>query len=137
MKINFLLAAALAGLSGVLLGAFGAHGLRDMLSPAMLSVYKTGVDYHMWHALALMGVAVLMRHNSDLKLLRYAAWFFISGIVVFSGSLYLLACLNMTWLGMITPLGGLSLIGGWAMLALFALKHKALVSDGNEQTESE
>jgi len=137
VKINFLLAAGRAGLTGVLLGAFGAHGLRDMLSPAMLSVYKTGVDYHMWHALALMGVAVLMRHHSDVKLLRYAAWFFLSGIVVFSGSLYLLACLNMTWLGMITPLGGVSLIGGWAMLALFALKHKVMVSDGNEKTESE
>jgi uncharacterized membrane protein YgdD (TMEM256/DUF423 family) len=137
VKINFLLAAALAGLTGVLLGAFGAHGLRDILSPAMLSVYKTGVDYQMWHALALMGVAVLMRHHSGVKLLRYAAWFFLSGIVVFSGSLYLLACLNMTWLGMITPLGGVSLIGGWAMLALFALKHKVMVSDGNEKTESE
>jgi len=137
VKINFLLAAALAGLTGVLLGAFGAHGLRDILSPAMLSVYKTGVDYQMWHALALMGVAVLMRHYSEVKLLRYAAWFFLSGIVIFSGSLYLLACLNMTGLGMITPLGGVSLIAGWAMLALFALKHKEIVNGCNEKTESE
>ena len=83
MKINFLLVGALAGLTGVLLGAFGAHGLRESLSPAMLTIYKTGVDYQMWHALALMGVALLLRYNPDEKSLIRAGWFFLLGIVFF------------------------------------------------------
>ncbi|HHZ69344.1 MAG TPA: DUF423 domain-containing protein [Methylococcaceae bacterium] len=137
MKINFLLAAALVGLTGVLLGAFGAHGLRESLSPAMLTIYKTAVDYQMWHALALMGVALLLRYNPDEKSLIRAGWCFLFGVVSFSGSLYLLACLNMKWLGMVTPIGGVSFLGGWGLLALFSLKDKSIVSGHNETNESD
>ena len=137
MKINFLLVGALAGLTGVLLGAFGAHGLRESLSPAMLTIYKTGVDYQMWHALALMGVALLLRYNPDEKLLIRAGWFFLLGIVFFSGSLYILACFNMKGLGMVTPVGGVFFIGGWLLLALFSLKDKPIVSGYNEINESD
>ena len=137
MKINFLLVGALAGLTGVLLGAFGAHGLRESLSPAMLTIYKTGVDYQMWHALALMGVALLLRYNPDEKSLIRAGWFFLLGIVFFSGSLYILACFNMKWLGMVTPVGGVFFIVGWVLLALFSLKDKPIVSGYNEINESD
>lgn len=137
MKINFLLVGALAGLTGVLLGAFGAHGLRESLSPAMLTIYKTGVDYQMWHALALMGVALLLRYNPDEKSLIRAGWFFLLGIVFFSGSLYMLACFNMKWLGMVTPVGGVFFIVGWVLLALFSLKDKPIVSGYNEINESD
>jgi len=137
VKINFLLVGALAGLTGVLLGAFGAHGLRESLSPAMLTIYKTGVDYQMWHALALMGVALLLRYNPDEKSLIRAGWFFLLGIVFFSGSLYILACFNMKWLGMVTPVGGVFFIVGWVLLALFSLKDKPIVSGYNEINESD
>ncbi|MDG2364644.1 MAG: DUF423 domain-containing protein [Methylococcaceae bacterium] len=137
MKINFLLVGALAGLTGVLLGAFGAHGLRESLSPAMLTIYKTGVDYQMWHALALMGIALLLRYNPDEKSLIRAGWFFLLGIVFFSGSLYMLACFNMKWLGMVTPVGGVFFIVGWVLLALFSLKDKPIVSGYNEINESD
>lgn len=137
MKINFLLVGALAGLTGVLLGAFGAHGLRESLSPAMLTIYKTGVDYQMWHALALMGVALILRYNPDEKSLIRAGWFFLLGIVFFSGSLYMLACFNMKWLGMVTPVGGVFFIVGWVLLALFSLKDKPIVSGYNEINESD
>jgi len=137
VKINFLLVGALAGLTGVLLGAFGAHGLRESLSPAMLTIYKTGVDYQMWHALALMGVALLLRYNPDEKSLIRAGWFFLLGIVFFSGSLYMLACFNMKWLGMVTPVGGVFFIVGWVLLALFSLKDKPIVSGYNEINESD
>jgi len=137
VKINFLLVGALAGLTGVLLGAFGAHGLRESLSPAMLTIYKTGVDYQMWHALALMGVALILRYNPDEKSLIRAGWFFLLGIVFFSGSLYMLACFNMKWLGMVTPVGGVFFIVGWVLLALFSLKDKPIVSGYNEINESD
>ncbi len=132
MKINFLLVGALAGLTGVLLGAFGAHGLRESLSPAMLTVYKTAVDYQMWHALALTGIAFLLRTHPDEKSLVRGGWFFFLGIIFFSGSLYLLAYLNVKWLGMVTPVGGVLFLGGWIMLALFALKENAIVTSHNE-----
>jgi len=137
VKINFLLVGALAGLTGVLLGAFGAHGLRESLSPAMLTIYKTGVDYQMWHALALMGVALLLRYNPDEKSLIRAGWFFLLGIVFFSGSLYILACFHLKWLGMVTPVGGVFFIVGWVLLALFSLKDKPIVSGYNEINESD
>lgn len=132
MKINFLLAGALAGLTGVLLGAFGAHGLRESLSPAMLTVYKTAVDYQMWHALALIGAAFLLRTHPEEKFLVRGSWFFLLGIIFFSGSLYLLAYLNVKWLGMVTPVGGVFFLGGWIMLALFALKDNSIVTRHNE-----
>jgi uncharacterized membrane protein YgdD (TMEM256/DUF423 family) len=117
---TFLLVGALAGVVGVALGAFGAHGLRGRLSPEMLAVFETGVRYHMYHALALLLTAALMGRIEG-RFLVAAGWFFTAGIVLFSGSLYLLAATGITLLGAITPLGGVAFLIGWACLAVAAL----------------
>jgi uncharacterized membrane protein YgdD (TMEM256/DUF423 family) len=117
---TFLLVGALAGVVGVALGAFGAHGLRGRLSPEMLAVFETGVRYHMYHALALLLVASIVGRIEG-RLVVAAGWFFTAGIVLFSGSLYLLAVTGITLLGAITPFGGVAFLIGWACLAVAAL----------------
>ncbi len=117
----FATGALLAG-AGVMLGAFGAHGLKDRLGAEMLAIFETGVRYHLIHALALLAVAwAASRWPSAWT--QAAGWCFVWGIVVFSGSLYLLAISGVRWLGAITPLGGLGFIAGWIALALAALRH--------------
>jgi uncharacterized membrane protein YgdD (TMEM256/DUF423 family) len=103
----------------VLLGAFGAHGLRRRLSPEMLSVFEVGVRYHVYHALALFGVALVGNRNPGM-LTQAAGWAFVLGIAVFSGSLYLLSLTGTKWLGAVTPLGGIDFLTGWALLFLAA-----------------
>lgn len=125
MKSVFLLLGALSALLGVGMGAFGAHGLKTLLSPQMLAVYKTAVDYQMWHALGLGLIAVLQLHHPEEKLLRLAGWLMFSGILLFSGSLYLLAILNTRWLGMITPFGGLAFLFAWLLIVLFAARQRS------------
>ena len=120
MARTFLLIGSLAGALGVGLGAFGAHGLRARLSPEMLGVFETAVRYHMYHALALVIVAVMLT-RWDGWMFHAAGWSFAVGIVLFSGSLYLLALTGIRALGMITPLGGVAFILGWAFLAVAAL----------------
>ncbi|NOR70288.1 MAG: DUF423 domain-containing protein [Methylomarinum sp.] len=122
MRSVFLFMAAVAGLTGVAMGAFGAHGLKAILSPAMLAVYKTAVDYQMWHALALGLIAIYRQQLPESSLLKWAGWLMFSGIILFSGSLYLLAILNIKWLGMITPLGGLCFLAAWICITIFAFK---------------
>jgi uncharacterized membrane protein YgdD (TMEM256/DUF423 family) len=117
---TFLLIGALAAFIGVALGAFGAHGLRSRLSAEMLAVFETGVRYQMYHALAILIVA-LAAARLDGWLIRAAGWLFTGGIVVFSGSLYALALSGVTILGAVTPIGGLAFLGGWACLVLAAL----------------
>lgn len=119
MERTFIFLSALAGLTGVGLGAFGAHGLRTRLSPDMLAVFETGVRYHMYHALALMATAALMGRHSQ-TLLAAAGWFFTAGIILFSGSLYLLALTGITALGIVTPIGGVAFLLGWSCLAAAA-----------------
>lgn len=116
----FATGAAAAGLA-VILGAFGAHGLRARIEPALLEVFETGVRYQMYHALALLvvGLAAGRRNN---PLTTTAGWLFLAGIAVFSGSLYLMTLTGARWLGAITPLGGVAFIAGWACLALGALR---------------
>jgi uncharacterized membrane protein YgdD (TMEM256/DUF423 family) len=120
MKSVFLLLAALSALTGVGLGAFGAHGLKNSLSPEMLAVYQTGVTYQMWHALGLMGISLLQQQTAESKLIVWSGWLMFIGIIVFSGSLYLLAILNLKWIGIITPIGGVSFIVAWVLIAIFA-----------------
>ena len=120
MDRTFLLVGALAGFVGVALGAFGAHGLRSRLSADMLAVFETGVRYQMYHALAILIVA-LAAARLDGWLIRAAGWFFTGGIVLFSGSLYALALSGVTTLGAVTPIGGLAFLAGWACLAIAAL----------------
>ena len=102
------------GFLGVALGAFGAHGLRERLAPGMLDVYKTGVLYHLLHAVALFAVAL----GADrLARPRAVAALWASGIVLFSGSLYALALTGVTVLGAVAPVGGLLLMAGWLSLS--------------------
>ena len=124
MTSVFLFLAAICGLTGVAMGAFGAHGLKAVLSTEMLNVYRTAVDYQMWHALGLGLIAVFRQQIPEAKLLKWAGWLMFTGIILFSGSLYLLAMLNLRWLGMITPLGGVAFLAGWTCLAIFAYKSK-------------
>jgi uncharacterized membrane protein YgdD (TMEM256/DUF423 family) len=117
MDRTFVLIGALAGVVGVGLGAFGAHGLRGRLSPEMLAVFETGVRYHMYHALALVATAALMG-RLDGRLVNAAGWLFTAGIVLFSGSLYVVALAGISVFGAITPIGGLAFLAGWACLAI-------------------
>ena len=120
MKSGFLFLGAISALIGVGMGAFGAHGLKATLSPEMMAVYQTGVTYQMWHALGLIGIALMLQQVPQSKLLNWAGCLMFAGILLFSGSLYLLAILNLNWLGMITPLGGVSFIVAWALIAIFS-----------------
>jgi uncharacterized membrane protein YgdD (TMEM256/DUF423 family) len=120
MDRTFVMIGALAGVVGVALGAFGAHGLRGRLSPEMLAVFETGVRYQMYHALALLALGALGTAIGG-RLLTIAGWSFTAGIVLFSGSLYLLALTDIRVLGAITPLGGVAFLVGWACLAIAAI----------------
>lgn len=111
----FAVGAVLAGV-GVALGAFGAHGLKTRVSPELLVVFETGVRYQMYHALGLLAVGWAMSRN-PLPSIRVAGILFVTGIVLFSGSLYLMTLTGAGWLGAITPLGGLAFILGWLFLA--------------------
>jgi len=117
MQRNFAAIGAVLGFLSVALGAFGAHALKKVLSPDMLAVYHTGVEYQMAHSLALLLVSLATVHVPS-KLLTYAGWLFVTGIILFSGSLYLLAVTGIQRLGAITPLGGLCFLAGWALLAI-------------------
>jgi len=101
------------GFAAVALGAFGAHGLRERVSPPMLEIYRTGVLYHLVHALVVLAVALAA---DRLRRPRLAAGLFCAGIAIFSGTLYLLAITGRTWLGAVTPIGGVLLLAGWAAL---------------------
>ena len=116
MPKSFLLIAAISGFLVVALGAFGAHGLKEKISADLLAVYQTGVLYQMFHTLALLAVALLMAHLPQLGALRWSGWLFVAGIVIFSGSLYLLALTGVRVLGAITPIGGVAFLGGWFCL---------------------
>ena len=105
--------AGFLGLTGVALGAFGAHGLRERLGPGMLEVYRTGVLYHLIHAVALLAVAL---GAARLRRPRLVAALFTAGVAVFSGSLYALSVTQLRWLGAVTPVGGLAFMAGWALL---------------------
>jgi len=119
MDRTFMFVGALMGFVGVGLGAFGAHALRGRLSPDMLAVFETGVRYQMYHAIALLAVAVLIS-RAEGRAVLIAGWSFIAGILIFSGSLYALALTGVTMLGAITPIGGLAFLAGWVALAIAA-----------------
>lgn len=113
----WLMTGAAYGLLGVILGAFGAHALRDRLGENLLRAWQTGVEYQFYHALALLGVGLLMQHGAaSANWANAAGWCFALGVLLFSGSLYALALGGPRLLGPVTPLGGLFLIIGWGCL---------------------
>lgn len=119
MVRSFLMLAAFFGFTGVALGAFAAHALKSRLSAEYLAIFHTGVLYQLIHALALLGVAVLAAQLPG-RLMTWAGFSFALGIVLFSGSLYLLTLTGISKLGIITPFGGLAFLVGWALLGLVA-----------------
>lgn len=112
----FFVLGALLGALGVAAGAFGAHALKQRLSPEMLAVFETGVRYQLVHALALLVVAWAAAHWSGPWTFA-AGWLFAAGVLLFSGSLYALALTGVRWIGAVTPLGGLAFIAGWLCMA--------------------
>jgi len=112
----FLLFGAIGGFLTVALGAFGAHGLKQILSPGLLQTFQTGVEYQVMHSLALLATGLAMREYVH-RAIVWAGWAFATGILIFSGSLYLLALTDARWLGAITPIGGTLFLFGWAALA--------------------
>jgi len=117
----FLLAASTAGFLAVVLGAFGAHALKTKLSPDLLVVWHTAVQYQFYHVLALLAVVLLMINGAGESVaLKVAGIAFIVGMLIFSGSLYVLSLSGIRWLGAITPLGGVGFLVGWIALFVFA-----------------
>jgi uncharacterized membrane protein YgdD (TMEM256/DUF423 family) len=102
-------------------GAFGAHGLRARVTPEMLAVFETGARYHMYHAIALLATAFAAERWPG-PATTAAGWLFVSGTLVFSGSLYALVLTGHRWLGAVTPLGGVAFLAGWAALSWAALR---------------
>ena len=118
---SILTIAALSGLLAVVLGAFGAHALKKMISPEMLEVYKTGVQYQFYHTFALLAVGILMHFNTS-KALQWSGYLFVVGILLFSGSLYVMTITGIKWLGIITPFGGTVWIAAWFLLMVHCRK---------------
>jgi len=119
--MNWFAAGAVAGAVGVALGAFGAHGLKSRVSPEMLAVFEVGVRYQMVHALGLLAVGWAAGRWPGATV-SASGWLFLAGIVIFSGSLYVMTFTGARWLGAITPLGGLAFISGWVCLAVASMK---------------
>ena len=128
MKNRIIITASVFGALAVALGAFGAHGLKDAVDTYSLGILEKGVQYQFYHTFALLFLS--LNANETGKTIKYAYWFFVAGVVLFSGSLYLLALRQVFDLGIahivgpVTPIGGLSFILGWILLLTSALKRK-------------
>ncbi|MBL8998686.1 MAG: DUF423 domain-containing protein [Gemmatimonadetes bacterium] len=120
MSRVFLMLGAASAALGVAAGAFGAHALRARVEPRMLEVFETGARYQMYHALALVAVALLLARTPGVRLLTVSGWLFVAGTVLFSGSLYGMALTGVGALGAVTPVGGGCFIAGWVCLAASA-----------------
>ncbi len=127
MHKGFLKTAAVFGALSVILGAFGAHALKDTISDHAIAIFETGVRYQFFHALALLMVAMLYKDLGG-SLLKWAGGLFITGMIIFSGSLYILTMLtalvspDYKWIGAITPIGGMCLITGWLLMFIRFMK---------------
>ncbi|MEK3888558.1 DUF423 domain-containing protein [Bacillus sp. FSL K6-3431] len=122
MKL-FIIFGAINAFLAVGLGAFGAHALEGKIEPKYLEVWKTGVMYQMFHALGLIAIGILSRNISASSLLSWSGWFMLGGIILFSGSLYVLSTSGIKVLGAITPLGGVAFLISWILLIIFTVKH--------------
>lgn len=125
MKLNTIQIAGILGGLAVAIGAFGAHGLEAVLeSNGRTETFETAVKYHFYHALAILFVGIWQHLDQTVKKLNTVVWMFFVGILIFSGSLYALSLTGISWLGAITPLGGVAFILGWGLLA-FSVKNKS------------
>lgn len=106
----------------VLFGAFGAHGLKTKLTADMLAVYQTGVHYHLFHALGLLAVGLVATQIADSVWLKWSGWLMLAGIILFSGSLYVLSVSGLRGLGMVTPFGGVAFIASWIVFVIAIAK---------------
>jgi uncharacterized membrane protein YgdD (TMEM256/DUF423 family) len=114
----FIILGSINAAFAVALGALGAHGLKRILTPEWLAIYQTAVHYHMIHALGLLCIGILAQRYSTTLWLKGAGYCLLAGIILFSGSLYALSLSELRFLGAITPIGGISFIGGWIFLAI-------------------
>ena len=121
----FLGLGSLSAMLSVLLGAFGAHALRNSLTPDLLAVYHTGTQYQFYHSLGLIIVVLLIAHFPDRTAFIWAGWLMVIGIVLFSGSLYALSLTGVRTFGAITPLGGVAFIAAWAVIMVCTFLHKS------------
>jgi len=112
--VNFLFVGGVSGFLVVMLGAFGAHGLKDILDEYGIAIYDKAVLYQMFHTVAILIIGMLNKIHPELSF-SLAGWSFLIGIIIFSGSLYILSITGIKWLGAITPIGGLFLIAGWLL----------------------
>ncbi|MBO1005315.1 DUF423 domain-containing protein [Pseudogracilibacillus auburnensis] len=121
MKV-FIIIGAINAMVAVACGAFGAHALEARLEPKYLDVWKTGVTYQMFHALGIIAIGILSGNVPASSLLSWSGWLMTAGIIIFSGSLYILSTSGIKILGAITPIGGVAFIVGWFLLILFAIR---------------
>ena len=118
----FLILGSINAAAAVTMGAFGAHSLKAEISEGMLSVFQTGVQYHFYHSLGLLIIGLMTLYFQSGKYLYAAGWIMFFGIILFSGSLYILSTTNMRWLGMITPFGGMAYLISWILIAVAVWK---------------
>ena len=124
-RLAILLGAGNAALA-IVFGAFAAHALDDSLSEKMLSIFQTGVDYHLYHGLGLIIVGLLIKLHPGRRLLSFSISLMLFGIILFCGSLYLLSITGITWLGAITPFGGIAFIASWTLVFVAFLKNNSI-----------
>ncbi|KAB2333147.1 DUF423 domain-containing protein [Cytobacillus depressus] len=122
MKL-FIILGALNALLSVALGAFGAHGLEKTVEPKYLEIWKTGVHYQMFHAVGLLVIGILLGKVPASSLLSWSGWMMFIGIILFSGSLYILTVTKISVLGAITPLGGVAFLVAWVLVIIAAVKY--------------
>ncbi len=118
----FLSLGAFSAMLSVMIGAFGAHALRARVTPDLLAVYHTGAQYHFYHSLGLLAIAAFAARFPHIAALKWSGWLMVVGILLFSGSLYILALTGIRTFGAVTPLGGVAFILAWALLAVSALR---------------
>jgi uncharacterized membrane protein YgdD (TMEM256/DUF423 family) len=118
----FIALGSISAMFAVLFGAFGTHGLDDIINADLMAIYKTGVEYHFYHALGLILTGLLVKHYPTSSLLKWSGWIMFSGIIIFSGSLYVLALTGIRWLGAITPIGGMAFIFAWLGISISVYK---------------
>lgn len=128
MKNFFLLSGAILMALAVMFGAFGAHVVESRLTPGRFDIYQTAVDYHFYHALGLLITGLIQHHLPGSAWIKRAGWSLFAGVLIFSGSLYLLTLTDTEWLGVVTPVGGAFMIGGWMCLVFGLVKKDQSIS---------